>query len=130
MSEQRISPSSQNRLPSDVVGVPGNVLGSLFVVVVVVVFVAVDDSVVVNRSDLSTDVDLAFDSVTELEVEVEVVVCLADDLVGFEVLIDVLGVDGVDFNVVILDEAVVVCFEAFVFFVVVVVVKAADEGSA
>jgi hypothetical protein len=130
LSEQRISPSSQNRLPSDVVGVPGNVLGSLFVVVVVVVFVAVDDSVVVNRSDLSTDVDLAFDSVTELEVEVEVVVCLADDLVGFEVLIDVLGVDGVDFNVVILDEAVVVCFEAFVFFVVVVVVKAADEGSA
>ncbi len=152
MSEQRISPSSQNRLPSDVVVVIGNVLASLFVVVVVddvvifvvvvvvvvvfgavvvfvvvvvvdVVIVVVDDSVVVKRSDVAADVDLAFDSVTILEVED--VVCLPD-LVCFEVLAVVLDND---FNDVV-GEAVVVCFEDFVFFVVGRGVNVVDEGSA
>ena len=129
-------PSSQNRLSTEVVVVTGNMLGSLFVVGVVVVFVAVVVVlvvvVVVRRSDFAADVNLLFDSVTVLELDVEDVVCLADDLAGFEVLIVViddvvLDDDGVDFNDVV-GEAVVVRFEDFVFFVV--VVKVVDEGSA
>jgi hypothetical protein len=161
LSEQRISPSSQNRLSTEVV-VVGNVLGSLFVVVVVVIgnelgflfdvvvdvvvvvvvdvddvvvvvvvdddVVVVDDSVVVKRSDVAANVDVAFDSVAELEVEVEDVVCLPD-LVGVEVLAVVLDDDGVDLSDVV-GEAVVVCFEGFVFFVVGSGVNVVDEGSA